>query len=88
MKDRMKASINNSIRESISLNGELKSKIDLVEVDTRRTRGNRKLNIKNQIKKTKTQLIRDTCIDNSVRKITLWFKHLTWNKENTIKIKI
>ena len=88
MKDRMKASINNSIRESISLNGELKSKIDLVEVDTRRTRGNRKLNIKNQIKKTKTQLIRDTCIDNSVRKITLWFKHLTWNKENTIQIKI
>ena len=53
MKDRMKASINNSIRESISLNGEVKSKIDLVEVDTRRTRGNRKLNIKNQIKKQK-----------------------------------
>ena len=66
MRDRVKASINHSKMESISLNGEVKSKIKQVVVDRRRTRNKLKLKEKKSDKKDKRIFIRDTCINNSV----------------------
>ena len=52
MRDKVKASINHSKMESISLNGVVKSKIKQVTIDTKRTHNKQKLaNIKSEKKK-------------------------------------
>ena len=62
MRDRVNGSINYSRMESISLNGEVKLKIEEVSMKTRKTQYKRKN--KCEIKsKWKRQNVRDACVD-------------------------
>ena len=67
MRDRVKASIDYSKMESISLNSEVKSKIKQVTINTRRTRNKRKLGNIISRENRKIQSIRDVCIKNSAK---------------------